>query len=120
MDGNRRQRGFSLLEVMMAMVVLTVGLMAVVGLFGSGFQALQMGNTRTVAAQMARNKMEELRLLNPALILADADSSQGFARNWASAPSEKDPALWVVTVRVQWKNSQNNGQSISLKSFVFF
>lgn len=117
----QNQRGFSLLEVMMAALVLSVGLLAVIGLFETGLKALQIGNNRTVAAQLAQNKMEELRLSNPTRVLNGLDPPlQGMTRSWTVEQSLKDPRIWVVSVDVTWKNIQNQDQSVSLKSFVFF
>lgn len=120
MRGIKRKEGFSLIEVMIAMAVLMVGLLAVVGLFGTGFQALQVGDHRTVAAQMAQNKMEELRQSNPAQIINGQDSQQGMIRSWAAQPSEKDPGLWIVSVNVTWRNTQNQEQAVLLRSFLFY
>ena len=121
MSGSKsRHNGFSLLEVMIAMSLLMFGLLAIVALFETGAKALQIGNKRTLAAQLAKNKMEALRLSNPSLISNGADSAQGMTRSWAAQRSGKDPALWVVSVNVTWKNMQNRDQSVSLKSFVFY
>lgn len=115
-----RCNGFSLLEVMIAMFLLMFGLLAIVALFETGAKALQSGDKRTLAAQFTKNKMEALRLSNPARSSNGADLPQGMTRIWAVQRSGNDPTLWVVSVNVTWKNMENRDHSVSLKSFVFY
>lgn len=55
---NRSSRGFTLIEVMIATVVLTVGLIAVAALFAAAIAASQQSQEDQIAKQKAREALE--------------------------------------------------------------
>jgi len=57
----RFQMGFSLLEVMVAVVVLGFGLLAIMHLFPIGLRASKISQDTTVASFLAQAKIEELK-----------------------------------------------------------
>ncbi len=56
-------RGFTLIEVLVAIVLLTIGLVALVGSSSSVTRMIGRGKIETRAAQVAARRMETLRLL---------------------------------------------------------
>ncbi len=59
--GNRS--GLSLLEILVAMAVLLIGILAVVKIFPEGFVTIEHTNSMAVADSLAAYQLEELRLL---------------------------------------------------------
>ena len=57
----RQEEGFGLLELLMAMVMLNVGILAIVGAFNSGALALSRASTRSTASAIAEQQMELFR-----------------------------------------------------------
>ncbi|WP_258358935.1 type IV pilus modification PilV family protein [Moorella sulfitireducens] len=55
--------GFSLLEVLAALAILAVGLVALSGLFGSGLRLTGAARDSLLAAGLARERLEELKAL---------------------------------------------------------
>lgn len=55
-------RGFTLIEVLVAIVVLTIGIVALAGSSSSVTRMIGRGNIETRAAQAAARRMETLRL----------------------------------------------------------
>lgn len=62
MQPHTRQSGFSLLELLVALVVFSVGLLAVAGLQTVSKQANYEGLQRTSAAQIASGLLEDMRM----------------------------------------------------------
>ncbi len=54
------ERGFSLLEVMISLVVLTVGLVSLLGVFGLAMASTQSSQTDMIAKQLANEAMESI------------------------------------------------------------
>ncbi len=62
--GQHRQSGFSMVEVMVAILLLTVGLLALAKMQTQAVASNNYGNQLTEATFLAQDKLEELRLLN--------------------------------------------------------
>jgi prepilin-type N-terminal cleavage/methylation domain-containing protein len=62
--GKHRQSGFSMVEVMVAILLLTVGLLALAKMQTQAVASNNYGNQLTEATFLAQDKLEELRLLN--------------------------------------------------------
>ena len=115
----KNEQGFSLLEAVLATAVLSIGLLSLIGLFSAGYNALDGGNRRTIAAKLAHNKMEELRASPPLAVdtTETTETTSGIMeRHWIIEGS-KDPNLWVITVVVSWKNLKGQRREVQLKSF---
>jgi len=57
----RKQKGFSLIEVLIAVTILSIGLLAIAGLQVSSKQAVYDSVQRTVATQLAQDMIERMR-----------------------------------------------------------
>jgi type IV pilus modification protein PilV len=62
--GKHSQSGFSMVEVMVAILLLTVGLLALATMQTQAVTSNNYGNKLTEATFLAQDKLEELRLLN--------------------------------------------------------
>jgi len=58
----RRKTGFSLIEVLMAMAILSVGLIFSVGTFSAGIRYTQISNERTIAAVASDEAFAKIKL----------------------------------------------------------
>jgi len=66
------QEGFSLVEVLVAILLLTVGLLALVQMQTHAVASNAFGNQLTQATFLAQDKLEELRLLNESFLEVSA------------------------------------------------
>ena len=81
---SRRSAGFTLLEVMIALVIVGLTLLAMAGKMGSMLNAANTMRDYTYASWIAHNKITELRLAN---VVPEVSSSSGEVRyagvDWA-------------------------------------
>jgi type IV pilus assembly protein PilV len=125
--GMRTQRGFTLIEVLVAVIVLSVGILAVFRLFPAGLRSQTQNRMQTAAAFHAQEKLEQLACLP----FTDSDWDAGthptagpervgpsgqWTRSWQvevmDAPLDD---LKRVTVTVTW--AQGSGREVVMTSY---
>jgi prepilin-type N-terminal cleavage/methylation domain-containing protein len=125
----RAQRGVTLIELMMALVILSVGLMAVAQLFPAGTRGQVRDRKFSTANYYAQERLEEVSGKNwsdPLLSIgrhpAAAFETLGTYRSWLrfyqvdvmAAPLDN---LRKVTVTVNW-NDQDVARTVSVVTYV--
>ncbi len=108
----RSRSGFTLIEVMIAVLVLAVGLLGVAALFPTAYANVDSGGRRTEATALAQSFLEQLRTIgaNDFDGMAGAFPTQGFngMSSTACAGGEPNNAICVA-----WSNNldvANGGQ----------
>jgi Tfp pilus assembly protein PilV len=95
----RDERGFGLIELLIAMVVLNVGLLALVASFNSGIVTLQRASRITTAAVLADQQMELYRAIawaNIRLETAAATTADGEVSPYRSDVGRQYPTALVT------------------------
>ncbi len=114
MDNTGSENGFSLLEVIVAMLILSIGMLGVGTMVLTSFNNDRYNQRVRNAEYLAVSKIEEMRALSAANKLAgtpvkEADSGSDepigvpFVRLWTVFPPETDaPEIRRVSVVVGW------------------
>ncbi len=110
----RNEKGFSLLEVMIGLLILAVGLLAVAGLVTMTIKTNAYGNHLTEASTFAQAKMEEFRSAHPA-VGDGSDIVKGmtgvrFTRRWSVKANGE---MKIITVMVEWIDKTNHSIELS-------
>lgn len=126
-----RQSGFTLLEVLVAMVVLSIGLLGLAGLMASSMRNNQSAYQRTQATWLAYDVIDRMRV-NRAVALTERydiplatalSTSSGLAKqdidDWKATLARALPAgdgsvdvtpgTRAVTVIIQWNDTRGTG-----------
>jgi type IV pilus assembly protein PilV len=80
---HKKQRGFTLLEVLIALLILSIGLLGLASLQTNGLRSNQMASMRTTATQIAYDIADRMHA-NPAGV---------DAQDYVIAISDADPAI---------------------------
>ncbi len=127
-----RQSGFTLLEVLVAILVLSIGLLGLAGLMASSIRNNHSAQQRTQATWLAYDVIDRMRVNRPAAIassnnydvaLGAASGSAGLAgvdiTGWKATLANALPAgdgsvdvdsvTREVTVVIQWNDSRGTG-----------
>lgn len=143
----KKQTGFTLLEVLVAMLVLSIGLLGLAGLMASSMRNNQSAYHRTQATWLAYDALDRLRANRAGAldgVYDDADALGAPAACSADAPTgtvvEQDIAGWKnmiacalpegdgsivvantnqVTVTIQWNDSRGTGDAGALATQQF-
>ena len=130
---NRRDSGFTLIETVIALLVLTIGLLGMAALSISVMQGNKSSNRISTATALAQDKMEELRGLGygslPGSDSGDIDIN-GLSYSWDvgtvttkydadgnETTDPDDPVLTItkkVTVTVEWEDTKTHSVSTQM------
>lgn len=99
------ERGFSMIEVMIAILVLSLGVLGVLGLIIKSLQFSSSSNYRTLAAQQAHAMAEVLRA-NPSMLASFSGLPVGGATPVTSCMQTAGctSAQWTTTAFGHWKS----------------
>jgi len=112
-----KAKGFTLIEVLMAMTILSVGILAVASLQISAVHNNGMGNLLTQATMLAQEKMESLKSTDDIAALTDGsdtdidhygDSGGIFNRSWTISNPLGGSSSRQIEIAVQWSRSGVN------------
>jgi prepilin-type N-terminal cleavage/methylation domain-containing protein len=86
-----RRGGFSLIELLLGLTILSIGLLAIATMFSTGYTDLSVGGTTTMGVAAARQMIEDMRLL-PFQRLADLNNfNTSTLASLPAAPATGDP-----------------------------
>uniref|UniRef100_Q47BL2 Type IV pilus modification protein PilV n=1 Tax=Dechloromonas aromatica (strain RCB) TaxID=159087 RepID=Q47BL2_DECAR len=103
MKSNSREQGFALLEVMIAILIFSFGLLGLVGLQANMIKQSTDARYRAVASYLAQQKLGEM-WANPANVLNLLENSVDVSASLpAGTRSVAQTALGQFTVTVRWQ-----------------
>lgn len=88
----RAQRGFTLIEVMVSMAILTIGLVSLLGVFGMAMAATQDSQQDMIAKQLANEALES--------IMTARDTAQ---IQWSSIQNVSDGGIFLNNYQPMYK-----------------
>jgi type IV pilus assembly protein PilV len=110
--------GFTLIEILVALVILSVSLLALAGLMITTTKNNAFGGRMTEAATFAQDKLEELRAIRWENISEGVNTDQksgstgiNYTRDWNVATTG---SLKTITITIGWQDKANH--SIRLTS----
>lgn len=119
---HKKWAGFSLIEALIAALVVGLGLLGLAKLQGHVFQGSSVSRMQTRALNLAQEKIEELRAADYST-LADGNDTKGvegdnatLTRNWTISDCPNTVPCKQVLVTMSWTDSSGVGQSIQLTS----
>ena len=108
------KKGFTILEVLVAITLLAIGMMALATLQSSGIRGNDLGNRTTQALSLAQDKLEELinaDAIGQAIAAGnenniDETGSAGgiFSRSWAIQNDVPAPDQQTLDIAVTWND----------------
>lgn len=117
-----KKQGFSLIELLIACVLLTIGIVGLINAFSIGFSEKLQAKQYALAKNLAEEKLEEIRNLSYSAIVSEARSSVSgfvdFDREVSVTDTEPIvPGLKQVQIDVFWQ-AKGGEVSINLHSYV--
>ncbi len=121
------QQGFTLMEIMVAMMILAISLTVILQLFSGSLRSGQLSKNYLTAVYHAKAQMEEA-LLDDKTLVASEQGESGDGYTWVTTmlPYEDETvldyssgfAMYAVTVTVSWLENKHK-KSVTLQSLRF-
>jgi type IV pilus assembly protein PilV len=117
MMNSMKSKGFSLIEVLIALIILSIAFLGLAGLMIQTTRNNSFGGRITEAATFAQDKLEELRSTPWVAITSGSDklsvNGMDFARNWTIVPNAivapyTEPTLNTITISINWNDQTNH------------
>ncbi|MDQ3060284.1 MAG: InlB B-repeat-containing protein [Pseudomonadota bacterium] len=124
--GKKIHHGFVLLEALVAMLVLSFGMLAVAGFQTTLSLNSDVAKQRTEATRLAQQKLEELRTFENMTVYAskmvsgnDAiTTNASFARSWTVTSAAAVDSGRSIAVTAAWTDRAGDAQQVQLFSYI--
>lgn len=110
-------KGFSLLEVLVAIVILSVALLGTASLTGSIIAYNQLADQVTIATTLAQDKIEGFKNANYASITASSETQSIYNITWDVVDDSPATDMKTVAVRVSW-NWKGGAREVVLRTII--
>ena len=131
-------RGFTLIEALIALLVLSFGLLAIAGFQATLSRSSDLAKQRTEALRLAQQKMESLRAYaqvasntaTPHIVnytddvvsstapeVTATNTNASFSRTWTVTSNPSDTEKWI-NVTVAWTDRSGQAQTVTLQSVI--
>jgi prepilin-type N-terminal cleavage/methylation domain-containing protein len=105
-------RGFTLVEALVAIVILVVGVLGAASLTGALMQSNRDATDRTRALELLRHKVEHIQSQGYYEVVTGSDARTvggvTFTRAWTVTPDSPTAGLRDVQVNVTWTDQDGN------------
>jgi type IV pilus modification protein PilV len=109
---SKKSKGFSLIEVLVALVILSISLLALAGLMVQSTKNSSWGSHMTEAATLAQDRLEALRAVRPQTDIPEgmnndqvtAASGILYTRTW-TVTTNAAGTLRTITISITWSDS---------------
>ena len=108
---------FTLLEVVVAIFILSIGLSAMAALTGFISNCNQQANNVMSATTLAQDKLEELKNMIYSGVGSSSDRDAIFTRTWNVISDYPDMNMKTIEVTVSW-NWKSKTRNVVLKTIV--
>lgn len=92
----RRRSGFTIVELLVALMIFSVGALALAGTAARTVTLLASGQTRILAAGVAANRFERLRSVPCSAQISDSTTTRGIRERWTVVPLARADDVTVV------------------------
>ena len=112
----RTQNGITILEVLIAMIILSMSLLLLLNMAMVALDGNDWSNNTTAATQLLQEKLEQLRSSASSGINPGSDTVDGVVRSWTVA--DVGSHLKQVRVQVAWEDIRSHTKTNSMTAMI--
>lgn len=115
---HKNQKGFSLLELLIGLVILAIGILAITGMQMTSIRGNFFSDNMMQASILGQDRLEQLKSLNP--FPGEGTNNElvtirgtNFSRTFVITPHPTLTGSWVIRVNVTWTDTSDHSVSFS-------
>lgn len=114
----RNHKGFTLVEIMVAMFILTIALLGLISVTVIVIKGNSFSKTITTATTLAKDKLEQLKNTDYDSLAGGADTVESiYTRTWTITNNSPAAGMKTIQVIVVW-DWQGAARNVNLRSIV--
>jgi len=118
MSGLRNNKGFTLVEIMIAIFILVIALLGLISVTVMVIKGNSFSKTMTTATTLAKDKMEELKNTGYGSLASDTDTVESiYTRTLIVTPDSPAANMKTIEVKVEW-DWQGATRNVTLRTIV--
>ena len=110
-----KDAGFSILEVLIAMIILSMSLLLLLNMAMVALDGNDWSNNTTVATQLLQGKLEQLRS-DPNNLTSGSDTASGLIRKWTVSKVANN--LRRVDVSISWESVRADSHTNTMTTYI--
>jgi len=114
------QKGFSLIELMVAVAILAVAILGIFHAYSVGFMGIADARDRTVATNYAREAMEDIKNMDFEKITTQFRDFIGSTKFEKEIIVQESTNLKKVTTNIYWKDRNGNTKTVGTDMLIYF
>lgn len=111
-----RQDGFSILEVMVGLIIFSLGLLLLMSMMVASIDGNSWAEDTTQSVQLIKEKIEQLKNTHVSELNSGEDAIGDYVRSWDVTAVSSN--LVGVTVRVKWADADEKVYACSTMTFM--
>jgi len=116
--GGSARDGFTIIELIVAIMILVVGVLGLAGTAGMVSRMVGGAAQQTIAANVASSRFEKLRSVPCAQVTSGTATTRGMAEKWTTTVSSGNANLYSVTDVVTYTAAGGRSRTLTFQSYV--
>ena len=112
------RRGFTLIELMVAIVIMVTGVLGLAGTAAMVSRMVGGAGQQTVAASVASSRFEMLRSVPCSQIVSGTATTRNMNEKWNATQDPTNGSLWVVTDTITYNAAGGRTPVLAFKSYI--
>ena len=116
--GGSARGGFTIIELIVAIMILVVGVLGLAGTAGMVSRMVGGAAQQTIAANVASSRFEKLRSVPCAQVTSGTAATRGMAEKWTTTVSSGNAKLYAVTNAITYTAAGGRSRTLTFQSYV--